>query len=215
MIHRSPVFMGDSRRIASLLGPTMIVMINVMRARHPTWFREDLERLFDLLATHPSGRASPDGSPSTRSPMHIAVSRQAVSRASSSCARTSRRDATACRFSASWAPSSRPRPPADSPYSPFVTLESTRVEFLRHRSPGPVRARSQSTSREVEWTGGPRGPASRPRPAECKNVSPDRTMALSRSPAHPRGFVRFARPPLRGGGTCTRPNLRPVRSRLA
>jgi hypothetical protein len=52
MIHRSPVFMGDSRRIASLLGPTMIVMINVMRARHPTWFREDLERLFDLLATH-------------------------------------------------------------------------------------------------------------------------------------------------------------------
>jgi NADPH:quinone reductase len=25
--------------------------INVMRARHPVWFREDLERLFDLLAT--------------------------------------------------------------------------------------------------------------------------------------------------------------------
>ena len=25
--------------------------INVMRARHPTWFREDLERLFGLLAT--------------------------------------------------------------------------------------------------------------------------------------------------------------------
>jgi NADPH:quinone reductase len=25
--------------------------INVMRARHPSWFREDLERLFDLLAT--------------------------------------------------------------------------------------------------------------------------------------------------------------------
>jgi NADPH:quinone reductase-like Zn-dependent oxidoreductase len=25
--------------------------INVMRARHPDWFREDLERLFDLLAT--------------------------------------------------------------------------------------------------------------------------------------------------------------------
>src|SRR4029453_11135427 len=25
--------------------------INVMRARHPAWFREDLERLFDLLAT--------------------------------------------------------------------------------------------------------------------------------------------------------------------
>jgi NADPH:quinone reductase-like Zn-dependent oxidoreductase len=26
--------------------------INVMRARHPAWFREDLERLFGLLATH-------------------------------------------------------------------------------------------------------------------------------------------------------------------
>jgi len=25
--------------------------INVMRARHPAWFREDLERLFDLLVT--------------------------------------------------------------------------------------------------------------------------------------------------------------------
>jgi NADPH:quinone reductase len=25
--------------------------INIMRARHPVWFREDLERLFDLLAT--------------------------------------------------------------------------------------------------------------------------------------------------------------------
>ena len=25
--------------------------VNVMRARHPTWFKEDLERLFGLLAT--------------------------------------------------------------------------------------------------------------------------------------------------------------------
>jgi NADPH2:quinone reductase len=25
--------------------------INVMRVRHPAWFREDLERLFDMLAT--------------------------------------------------------------------------------------------------------------------------------------------------------------------
>ena len=25
--------------------------INVMRARHPAWFREDLEHLFELLAT--------------------------------------------------------------------------------------------------------------------------------------------------------------------
>jgi NADPH:quinone reductase-like Zn-dependent oxidoreductase len=28
-----------------------IYSINLMRARHPAWFREDLERLFDLLAT--------------------------------------------------------------------------------------------------------------------------------------------------------------------
>ncbi|MGC2823345.1 MAG: zinc-binding dehydrogenase, partial [Pseudolabrys sp.] len=29
-----------------------VYSINVMRARHPAWFREDLERLFGLLATH-------------------------------------------------------------------------------------------------------------------------------------------------------------------
>jgi NADPH:quinone reductase len=29
-----------------------IYSINLMRARHPAWFREDLERLFGLLATH-------------------------------------------------------------------------------------------------------------------------------------------------------------------
>jgi NADPH:quinone reductase-like Zn-dependent oxidoreductase len=29
-----------------------IYSINAMRARHPAWFREDLERLFGLLATH-------------------------------------------------------------------------------------------------------------------------------------------------------------------
>src|SRR6516162_3013898 len=28
-----------------------VYSINVMRARHPTWFQEDLERLFGLLAT--------------------------------------------------------------------------------------------------------------------------------------------------------------------
>jgi NADPH:quinone reductase-like Zn-dependent oxidoreductase len=31
---------------------TYIYSINLMRARHPAWFREDLERLFGLLATH-------------------------------------------------------------------------------------------------------------------------------------------------------------------
>jgi NADPH:quinone reductase-like Zn-dependent oxidoreductase len=28
-----------------------VYSINVMRARHPAWFRQDLERLFGLLAT--------------------------------------------------------------------------------------------------------------------------------------------------------------------
>jgi NADPH2:quinone reductase len=28
-----------------------IYSINAMRARHPAWFREDLERLFEMLAT--------------------------------------------------------------------------------------------------------------------------------------------------------------------
>ncbi|WP_448191328.1 medium chain dehydrogenase/reductase family protein [Azospirillum sp. sgz301742] len=31
---------------------TRVYSINVMRARRPAWFREDLERLFDLLVTH-------------------------------------------------------------------------------------------------------------------------------------------------------------------
>ncbi|HEV2174000.1 MAG TPA: zinc-binding dehydrogenase, partial [Nitrospira sp.] len=30
---------------------TRVYSINVMRARHPAWFREDLERLFGLLTT--------------------------------------------------------------------------------------------------------------------------------------------------------------------
>jgi NADPH:quinone reductase-like Zn-dependent oxidoreductase len=31
---------------------TRFYSINAMRVRHPAWFREDLERLFGLLATH-------------------------------------------------------------------------------------------------------------------------------------------------------------------
>ncbi|HTO50860.1 MAG TPA: zinc-binding dehydrogenase [Burkholderiales bacterium] len=34
---------------------TRVHSINVMRARHPAWFREDLERLFGLLATRAIG----------------------------------------------------------------------------------------------------------------------------------------------------------------
>jgi NADPH2:quinone reductase len=32
-------------------GRARFYSINVMRARHPAWFRDDLERLFGLLAT--------------------------------------------------------------------------------------------------------------------------------------------------------------------
>jgi NADPH:quinone reductase len=35
---------GDGKRI-------QIYSINLMRARHPAWFREDLEKLFGMLAT--------------------------------------------------------------------------------------------------------------------------------------------------------------------
>jgi hypothetical protein len=77
--------------------------INAMRARHPTWFHEDLERLFGLLQLTRSGHASPNGFPSTRSWMHIDALRRAASRASSSCARTFHRNVIGRRFSTSWA----------------------------------------------------------------------------------------------------------------
>jgi NADPH:quinone reductase-like Zn-dependent oxidoreductase len=32
-------------------GSDRFYSVNVMRARHPTWFKKDLERLFGLLAT--------------------------------------------------------------------------------------------------------------------------------------------------------------------
>ena len=51
-----------------------------------------------------SGHASPSGSPSMRSPRHTDTWRRAVSRASSSYARTSHRDTTGCGLSASRAP---------------------------------------------------------------------------------------------------------------
>ena len=85
--------------------------INVMRARHPAWFREDLERLPGCCQLAPSSRAPPSGFPSMRSPRHTAVSRRELSRASLSCVRTSRRGSTGCRLRASRAPlRSRPCP---------------------------------------------------------------------------------------------------------
>jgi hypothetical protein len=78
-----------------------IYSINVMRARHPGWFREDLERLFRLLATRAIRPRVVERISFDEVPRHTAVSRRAVSRASSSCAQTSRRDATGCRLSAS------------------------------------------------------------------------------------------------------------------
>ena len=68
--------------------------VNVMRARHPTWFKEDLERLFGLLATgairpHVAERISFDEVAGL-----TAALRRAVFLASSSCARTADRRAT-------------------------------------------------------------------------------------------------------------------------
>ena len=55
--------------------------INVMKARHLAWFRDDPERLFRAAGKLArSGRASPSASPSVRS-RHIAVSRRVVSKA--------------------------------------------------------------------------------------------------------------------------------------
>ena len=85
--------------------------INVMRARHPAWFREDLERLFGLLAT---------GAIRPRVAERISFDEVAEAHrrleaggleGKLSCARTFRRDATGCRLSASRAStSSKPRP---------------------------------------------------------------------------------------------------------
>jgi len=61
--------------------------VNAMRARHPSWFKEDLELSSACWQRVPSGRASPTGSPLTRSRRLTAASRRAGSWASSSCAR--------------------------------------------------------------------------------------------------------------------------------
>ena len=63
--------------------------INVMRARHPAWFQEDLERLFGLLATRAIQPRVAERISFDEVAGHTAVWRQAVSRASSSCARIS------------------------------------------------------------------------------------------------------------------------------
>jgi NADPH:quinone reductase-like Zn-dependent oxidoreductase len=86
--------------------------INARRARHPAWFREDLERLFELLATRAIRPRVAERISLDEVAEAIAVSKRPVSRASSSCARTSRRGATGRRLSASRAPISvRTTPP--------------------------------------------------------------------------------------------------------
>ena len=70
--------------------------VNVMRARHPTWFKEDLERLFGLLAT----RAIQPGIAERISFDEVADAHRRLEAggllmANSSCARTSDRRATA------------------------------------------------------------------------------------------------------------------------
>jgi NADPH2:quinone reductase len=68
--------------------------INVMRARHPPGSGRTWSGSSACWQLAPSSRAWPSGFPSMRLSMHTVVLRRAVSRASSSCARTSRRDAT-------------------------------------------------------------------------------------------------------------------------
>jgi hypothetical protein len=70
---------------------------SLLLSQCPTWFKEDLEQLFGLLA---AGTIRPRVAEriSSRSPKLIAASRRAGSRASSSCARTCRHAAIACRL---------------------------------------------------------------------------------------------------------------------
>jgi hypothetical protein len=70
--------------------------VNVMRARHPAWFKEDLERLFGLLATGAirplvAERISFDEVSEGHRRLEAAVSR-----ANLSCAPVARRHVTAC-----------------------------------------------------------------------------------------------------------------------
>jgi len=75
--------------------------VNVMRARHPAWFKEDLERLAACWQPVRSGHASPNGYPSTKFPRLTAVLSRAVSMASSSSVPTSRSEVTVCGVSTS------------------------------------------------------------------------------------------------------------------
>jgi len=72
---------------------TIVYSINVMRARHPAWFREDLGRLLGLLVSRAIRPRVAGGSASMRSSRRTAVSSRAVSMASSSCVRSSSLDA--------------------------------------------------------------------------------------------------------------------------
>jgi NADPH:quinone reductase-like Zn-dependent oxidoreductase len=67
---------------------TYVYSINLMRARHPTWFKEDLERLFGLLAARTIRPRVARGSRSRRSSRHIVALKREGSMESSSCART-------------------------------------------------------------------------------------------------------------------------------
>jgi NADPH:quinone reductase len=86
--------------------------INAMRARHPPGSGRTWSGSSSWWRLGPSGRASPSGSLSMKSPKRTAVSKRAASRASSSCARTSRRGANGRRLSASRPPISVQATPA-------------------------------------------------------------------------------------------------------
>ena len=132
-----------------------IYSINLMRARIPAGSGRTWSGSSACWQLAPSGRASPSGSPSMRSPRHTAVSRRAVSRASSSCARTSRRDATGCCLSASRAPL-RPMPHPRPELSRGVILRPARSFTQRRKERAGVRVSRSSRAGRQPRTRDPR-----------------------------------------------------------
>lgn len=66
---------------------TRFYSINVMRARHPDWFKQDLAQLLELLSQHRIEPRISDRLPSTKSLMPTGASNQAALKARSCCAR--------------------------------------------------------------------------------------------------------------------------------
>src|SRR5262249_42739223 len=125
--------------------------INVMRARHPAWFREDLERLFGLLATgtirpRVAERIPYDEVAEAHRHLEpgrlVAIWRRVGSMANSSCARTFHRDRLPPEGEAiPLLPKTHPRPewtapaahclPASRPWNATITKTISRIGMRR------------------------------------------------------------------------------------